>query len=245
MDVMRKPPRHHSSKNRPVQKPRKVINLPLLEFKKLSYRTQDREILRDISLDVEAGDFISIVGPSGSGKSTLLKLASHLISPSSGAMLFKGKNYLDYPPGDLRKNIGYCFQTPHLFTGTVLDNLAFPYDIRHKKPDLARIHALLDLFHMSRGYLSREVHALSGGEKQRIALVRTMVCMPEVLLLDEVTSALDRDNAALVEKAMVDLNAQGTTILSVTHKIHQGKHYANKLLTLDQGKLVSFQEVLQ
>ncbi len=129
--------------------------MPLLEFQNVSFDGDDKTILKDISLSVESGDFISLVGPSGSGKSTLLKLCSNLISPTNGNIIFNGKNYLDYSPVDLRKSINYCFQTPHLFGNTVMDNIEFPYSIRKMKPDFTRINSLFDMFHMSADYLKK------------------------------------------------------------------------------------------
>lgn len=215
----------------------------LLEFQDVSWRSADQFILRDISFQVESGDFISIVGASGSGKSTLLKLCSNLISPTLGSIVFQGKNFLDYEAVSLRKEIGYCFQTPYLFGNTVMDNFEFPYSIRKLKPDLRRINSMLSMFEMSEHYLTREVKTLSGGEKQRIALIRSLLFMPKILLLDEITSALDVENTLIVEKAMTDLNAEGVTILWVTHNPEQSRKYANKLLTLDCGRIKSIEEM--
>lgn len=215
----------------------------LLEFQDVSWCSADQFILRDISFQVESGDFISIVGASGSGKSTLLKLCSNLSSPTLGSIVFQGKNFLDYEAVSLRKEIGYCFQTPYLFGNTVMDNFEFPYSIRKLKPDLRRINSMLSMFEMSEHYLTREVKTLSGGEKQRIALIRSLLFMPKILLLDEITSALDVENTLIVEKAMTDLNAEGVTILWVTHNPEQSRKYANKLLTLDCGRIKSIEEM--
>ncbi len=217
--------------------------MPLLEFQNVSFDGDDKTILKDISLSVESGDFISLVGPSGSGKSTLLKLCSNLISPTNGNIIFNGKNYLDYSPVDLRKSINYCFQTPHLFGNTVMDNIEFPYSIRKMKPDFTRINSLFDMFHMSADYLKKDVQNLSGGEKQRIALIRSMLFVPKILLLDEITSSLDVDNTLIVERVIASLNEEGTTILWVTHNPEQSRKYANRVLKLASGKIKSFKEV--
>lgn len=100
--------------------------MSLLEFQNVSFENNNKTILKNISLSVEGGDFISVVGPSGSGKSTILKLCSNLISPTQGNILFNGKNFMDYNPVDLRKSIAYCFQTPHLFGDKVMDNIKYP-----------------------------------------------------------------------------------------------------------------------
>lgn len=111
------------------------------------------------------------------------------------------------------------------------------------KPDFARINSLFSMFHMSTDYLKRDVQNLSGGEKQRIALIRSMLFMPKILLLDEITSALDIDNALIVEKVISSLHQEGITILWITHNPEQSTKYANKVLTIESGKINSFEEV--
>lgn len=218
--------------------------MSLLRFENVSYIKDDNTILKNISVNVEKEDFISIVGPSGSGKSTFLKLCSCLISPTEGNIIYKDKSYMEYDPIKWRKYIAYCFQTPYLFGQTVMDNLKFPYSIRNSKFDLTRAEELFVEFKFSRDYLTREVKNLSGGEKQRIALIRTLLFEPDILLLDEVTSALDVDNTLIVENVIQSLNESGVTILWVTHNPKQSKKYANKLLTIENGGVKSL-EVLK
>lgn len=218
--------------------------MSLLEFQNVSFESDDKSILKNISADIEPGDFISIVGPSGSGKSTFLKLCSHLISPTKGTISYKSKNITDYNPIELRKNIIYCFQTPYLFGDTVIDNINFPFSIRNIKPDSKRVDDLFSMFHMAGDYLHKDVRNLSGGEKQRIALIRGLLFMPEILLLDEITSALDMENAVIVEDVIAALNNKGTTILWITHNLEQSRKYANKLLSIEAGEIKSL-EVLK
>ncbi len=218
--------------------------MSIIEFQNVCFNDGKKNILEDISLKVEYGDFISIVGPSGGGKSTLLKLVSNLISPSEGSISFKNKDIMQYSPLEVRQQCAYCYQLPYLFGNTVLENLAFPYEIRGKKINFDKINELLSLFKMDKSYTYKNVAKLSGGEKQRLALIRTLIFKPEVLLLDEITSALDVDNTLIVEKIIKDLNQKGTTILWVTHNLDQSKKYANKLLTIKNGKIQSL-EVLK
>lgn len=218
--------------------------MSLLEFQNVSFESDDKSILNNISAVIEPGDFFSIVGPSGSGKSTFLKLCSHLISPTKGSISYKSKNITDYNPTELRKYIVYCFQTPYLFGDTVIENINFPFAIRNMKPNPKRIDELFSMFHMSGDYLHKDVRNLSGGEKQRIALIRSLLFMPEVLLLDEITSALDAENAVIVENVITTLNNKGTTVLWITHNLEQSRKYANKLLTIEAGEIKSL-EVLK
>lgn len=215
--------------------------LSLLEFQNVFFINDNKTILKNITISINSGDYISIVGPSGSGKSTFLKLCCHLISPTEGTIVYKGKSIMECSPMELRKNIAYCFQTPYLFGATVMDNISFPYAIRNIKIDLKRVEELFLLFNLDKDYLKKDVRNLSGGEKQRIALIRTLLFKPEILLLDEVTSALDVDNALVVENVMKSLNQDGTTILWVTHNPEQSKRNANKILTIESGEIKSLE----
>lgn len=218
--------------------------MSILEFKNAFYTHGDDDIINDLSIKIDKGDFIYIVGPSGGGKSTFLKLCCHLISLTKGKILYKGIDMNQYDPIDLRLDISYCFQTPYLFGDTVEDNFLFPYKVRNKKVDLNKIYELLEQFKFNRDFFKKEVKNLSGGEKQRIALIRNLLFKPEILLLDEVTSALDAENTLIVEDAVKDLNEDGVTILWVTHDIEQSKRHGNKILTLENGKIKSL-EVIQ
>lgn len=217
--------------------------MSLLEFQNVSFDNEDKTILKDISVNIEDNDFVSIVGPSGSGKSTFLKLCSHLISPTNGNIIYKDKNFIDYNPTELRKNIAYCFQTPYLFGDTVMENINFPFSIRNVKLDSKRVNDLFSMFQMTADYLSRDVRNLSGGEKQRIALIRSLLFMPEILLLDEVTSALDVENTTIVENVIETLNKEGITVLWITHNPEQSRKYANKVLSIEDGEIRSLEVI--
>ncbi len=217
--------------------------LTLMEFQNVFYKEKNQIILKDISIKIQRQDYISIVGPSGSGKSTFLKLCCHLISPTQGRILYKNKSLMQYDPIELRKKVSYCFQTPYLFEDNVMNNLAFPYFIRNKKVDFDRIKKLFDLFHLDQKCLQKEIHKLSGGEKQRIALIRTLLFDPDILLLDEVTSALDIENTLIVERVINYFHQKGTTILWITHNYEQSKRNANKVLTIEAGKIKSLEVI--
>lgn len=211
--------------------------MKLLELKNITFSANNQRIIDDISLDVEHGDFISIVGPSGSGKSTLLKIIADLLPPDRGELRFRGKPYTDYPPTGLRQQIMMCFQTPYLFGETVVENLDFPFQVRHEKPDRAKMIRLLKDFQLDESFLEKDVTTLSGGEKQRIALIRSLMFDPDILLLDEVTASLDVENTEIVEQAMRDRHEQGTTILMITHNPAQSRRNANRLIEITDGRI--------
>jgi putative ABC transport system ATP-binding protein len=220
------------------------VNLPLIDVQNVSFANNGKHILRNVSFVAEAGDFISIVGSSGSGKSTLLKLCSHLISPTSGNIFYKGVNVTEHIPTELRKNISYCSQFPYLFGSSVKDNLDFPFSIRNIPFNESRVKELFSMFNMPLTFLGTDVQHLSGGEKQRISLLRALLFLPEVLLLDEVTSSLDAENTRMVEDAISSLNKEGITVLWITHDPEQSQKYANKIITLEAGEIKSL-EVLK
>lgn len=217
--------------------------MKILEFQNVNYESDNKEIINDISLKVDKGDYIYIVGPSGGGKSTFLKLCCHLISPTKGNIIYNGKNLLDYNPIELRKKISYTFQTPYLFGEKVFENIEFPFKIRDSQVEYDKVYSLMELFEINKDFLQKEVVNLSGGEKQRLALIRNLLFIPDILLLDEVTSALDKVNTEIVEEAISMLNKEGVTIIWVTHNIEQSRRNGNRIITIENGEIKS-EEVL-
>lgn len=209
----------------------------ILNIRNLTFKDKDNTIVDNVSLIIERGECISIVGESGSGKSTLLRLCADLISPSAGSIEYNNKNYLEYNPVDLRRSISYCTQTPYLFGKDVYENLCFPFKIRNKEIDNNRIYKLLIDFSLDKSYLDKDINLLSGGEKQRIALIRNLIFTPGILLLDEVTSALDSNNTMIVENYIKFLNKEGVTVIWVTHDEEQSKRIFNRKIYIKNGKI--------
>lgn len=209
----------------------------LLQVNNVKYEDQGQEILKGVSFEVEKGDCLSIVGESGSGKSTLLRLCADLITPTKGEIFYEGKTYKDYEPTHLRKCISYCVQTPILFGERVEDNLAFPFQIRHKKIDEKLVMDLMESLNLEATYLHKRIEDLSGGEKQRIAFIRNILFKPDILLLDEVTASLDPINTQWIEKCVTQLHAQGMTVIWVTHDLEQSQRLFNKRLTMCAGQV--------
>lgn len=218
--------------------------MKILGLEEVSYSHEGKEILKSINLEVKKGDCLSIVGSSGSGKSTLLRLIADLISPTQGNIYFEDQSYRSYAPTVLRKKISYCLQLPTLFGTYVKENLIFPFEVRKEQVDKARIDTLLDTFQLERALIDKPVCNLSGGEKQRIAMIRNLLYEPEILLLDEATSALDLENAQRVEAYVKALNQRGVTVLWVTHQKEQSEGIFNKRLHIAEGNLVEV-EVLR
>lgn len=178
------------------------------------------QVFADAEVRVHQGDFILVRGPSGAGKSTLLRLICRLEVPEGGRILLEGRDTADLSPPLLRRSLCYIHQSPALAPGTVRDNLLLPFTFAAnadlQRPDDDELRRRLDHFRMG-VELDREAHKLSGGQKQRLCLVRALLLGPKVLLLDEPASALDEENADIVNAMAERLNRDGATILMTSH----------------------------
>lgn len=209
----------------------------ILNINNLHYHSENTAIINGINLSISRGDCISLIGASGSGKSTLLKLCADLLPLTRGSIQFEGKDYREYNPMKLRRKICYCVQLPYLFGSTVYENLAFPFLIRKEVIKEERILELLKKFNLDEAFMEKDVNSLSGGEKQRVALARSLMYVPEILLLDEATASLDPESSLLVEKYIKELNDTGVTVLWITHNLKQSKGIFNKRITISEGKI--------
>ena len=189
----------------------------LYDLKHVGLARADKTILKDITLTVSEGEWLTITGPSGGGKSTLLKIMASLSPYSQGEIYYDGNDLQRLNPVDYRKEVSYCFQQPVLFGQTVADNLAFPFTIRQLPFDQHRALAALAAVDLPPRFLEQAISELSGGEKQRVALVRNLLFDPRVLLLDEVTAGLDAVTKSLVRGLIKQYHEKGKTIIEVTH----------------------------
>jgi putative ABC transport system ATP-binding protein len=211
---------------------------PIIEVKDLSYSVEGQQILADIRLKIYPGDRMAVFGPSGAGKSTLIRLLNRLDEPTSGTILVEGRDYREIPPQDLRRRLGMVMQRPHLFPGTVAENLRFGPEANGQslsKDEIADLLAGVDL----EGFADRSISRLSGGEAQRVNLARTLANKPQVLLLDEPTSSLDSAAKKDVEETILSvIQNQHVTCLLVTHDRAQARRLAERVAVLEKGKLV-------
>jgi putative ABC transport system ATP-binding protein len=174
-----------------------------------------------------------VFGPSGSGKSTLLRLCNRLEVPTTGRVSFRGNDIAGTDPLWLRRRVGMCFQRPTPFPGTVGDNL------RAADPAAsdARMAETLARVALTGSWLDRDATALSGGEAQRMCLARTLMARPQVLLLDEPTSAVDAAAARVIERAVCDLaDHDGIPALWVTHDPAQAERIADWVVRIEGGR---------
>ena len=195
--------------------------LPLLDVQDVAFSVGDRQLLRPVSLQLHQGDSVLLTGPSGSGKSTFLKILASLITPISGRILFRSSDIATLKAEEYRQQVSYCFQTPQLFGQTVYDNLVLPWQIRRLKPQQDKMVAALESVNLSPDMLNKPVEQLSGGEKQRVGLLRNLQFMPQVLLLDEVTSALDEENRLAVLSLIHRISAEEkVAVVRISHDVN-------------------------
>lgn len=210
----------------------------IFQIKHLFYKVGETTILKDINLEIQKGKYITVVGPSGSGKSTLMRILASMISSTSGEVIFNGKSIETYDPILYRQKVSYAFQQPTLFGKTVRENLEFPFEVRKEEVDENKIIDYLKMVNLDESYIDKSVNDVSGGEKQRIALLRNLLFPPEVLITDEVTAGLDAENKEIVHKMLNQFNQHGLTILRVTHDETEIEAAADKI-TIRKGELVN------
>jgi putative ABC transport system ATP-binding protein len=220
---------------------------PILRTEHLGRAVKDKVLVEDVTFEVRAGEVLAVVGPSGSGKSSLLRLLNRLDEPTSGTVFVEGIDYRQIAPRDLRRKLGLVNQRPYLFPGTVEDNLRFGPLQRGESLSQESVDQLLIRVGL-KGYASRNIANLSGGEAQRVSVARTLANSPLILLLDEPTSALDETSKLEVESSIQRvIHEQGITCVLVTHDRAQAARLAERALLLEAGRIVrdgSINEVL-
>jgi len=204
-------------------------------------------VLKQVSFNIEAGEFVAIMGPSGSGKSTLMHILGLLERSSEGSYYFAGKDVSKLSDEELahlrNQEIGFVFQAFNLLARTsVLDNVKLPliYSPNKKKMDerASKVLKSVGLGHRLEYYTNQ----ISGGEKQRVAIARALVNNPAVIFADEPTGNLDSKSGVQVMKILQDLNAEGKTIILVTHETFTAEH-AGRIIRMHDGEVVGDEKV--
>ena len=217
----------------------------MLEVKNLKKSFGKVSILKGINLKVEKGDRIAIIGPSGCGKSTFLRCLNLIEKPTSGQILFSGKDITkkDVNLSKIREKIGMVFQQFNLFPHlTVEKNIILApvkLGILSEEEALSKAHELLktiNLYDKRHNYPDQ----LSGGQKQRVAIVRSLIMNPEIILFDEPTSALDPEMVGEVLELIKEIADKGMTMIIVSHEMNFVRKCANKILFIDEGKVSFF-----
>lgn len=199
--------------------------------------------LDDLSLSIEKGEFVAIIGPSGSGKSTLLNQLGCLDVPTSGDLKIGGKSITqmnDYELTRLRlMTIGFIFQKFNLLPLlSAYENVEYPYTLKYRKKDTTgRVSKLLSMVGITEELAKHKPSELSGGQQQRVAIARALVNNPKILLCDEPTGNLDSKTGVLVMKILKKLNEKGKTLIIVTHDSTIAEQ-ADRVVTIRDGQIV-------
>ena len=215
----------------------------LLKVSNLKKNYGDIEALRGIDLEVKNGEVVVVLGPSGCGKSTFLRCLNGLEQINGGDIELKGYGVLgkDIPFEKIRGKVGMVFQSYELFPHlNVINNIMLgPVKAQNRKKE--EVEKQADEFLKRVGLFNRKYaypRELSGGQKQRIAIVRALCMNPEIMLFDEVTAALDPEMVREVLMVLLELAKNGMTMVVVTHEIEFAKHVADKIVFMEEGKIV-------
>ncbi len=216
--------------------------MSLLEVVNLEQSYASKKALKGVSLTVEKGEIMALIGPTGAGKTTLLRLLDQLEKPTSGKIFFDGLDVTSSPKlrAEVRRQVGMIFQKPAVFNTSVFDNVAYPLRIRGhgRKSVAARVRQMLQTFDLS-GYEKRNAKTLSGGETQKVAIARALVTEPQLMLLDEPTANLDPVSLKSIEELIHRVNQQyGTTMIMATHDMSQGQRLSTRMSVMMEGELV-------
>jgi len=209
---------------------------PALELIDVTVERGGKRVLEDIDLSVATGKTTALVGPSGAGKSSLLRCMNGLDRPVEGSIKVAGLDISDIDPRELRRRVGMIFQVPVVFPGTVGDNVAYGFDAF----DRTAGEGALQTVGLDASFFDRSANALSVGQAQRVCIARALLREPDVLLMDEPTSSLDRDAAAVIERLVKQLKDSGLTVVFVTHDLEQARRVADSAALLVDGRLRYF-----
>ena len=215
----------------------------MIEYKNVVLRYTDTDILKDVNLRIEDGEFMVLVGPSGSGKTTMLKMINRLLEPTDGNIYMDGKRIKDYDERELRLSTGYVLQAIALFPNlTVAENIALIPEMKGwtKSQIASKTEELLDKIGLPAAeYANRKPHELSGGEQQRIGIVRAIIAEPKILLMDEPFSALDAISRKQLQALTKDLHKEfGMTTIFVTHDTDEALKLGDRIAVLQEGEIV-------
>lgn len=215
----------------------------VIEFQQVSKRYQEKTVLNQFDAKIKKGEFFVLVGPSGSGKTTTLKMINRLIDPTEGTISLHGKQLTDYDLKELRLSIGYVLQQIALFPNlTVAENIELIPEMKHWKKEERRKRAteLLRKVNLApEEYLQRKPSELSGGEQQRIGILRAIAAQPDVILMDEPFSALDPISRNQLQELIKEFHRElNSTIVFVTHDMNEALLLGERICVMRDGEIV-------
>lgn len=179
-----------------------------------------------------------MAGPSGAGKTTLLKLCNGLISPTRGDIYIHGRHIREYEPVELRRTVGIALQNAPMVKGSVYRNLSLPLELAGKKLTKEEAVTFLEDVGLEESFLQRDSKELSGGQKQKVSIARTLVNRPRILLLDEITASLDQTSSKEIEQLIVKINQRyNVTMVWITHNLEQARTIGHYTWVMIKGKV--------
>ena len=216
---------------------------PILELDNICFSyNNEKQILKNVSFKINKGDMAAIVGRNGAGKSTISKLVCGFYKPTSGRILFDGKDMVDYTIKERSEKIGFVMQNPNQMISKtmVYDEVAFGLKIRGLSDSeiKERVEETLGICGLY-GYRNWPISALSFGQKKRVTIASILVLNPDMIILDEPTAGQDFKHYTEIMEFLVDLNKKGVTILMVTHDMHLMLEYTNKVIVLSEGEKIA------
>ncbi|WP_342527784.1 phosphate ABC transporter ATP-binding protein [Chryseomicrobium sp. FSL W7-1435] len=210
-----------------------------ITFQGVTMKRGEQQVLRQITGHFPKGKITTLVGPSGAGKSTLLKLCNGLLSPDEGDIIVLGKSLTEWDPVELRTRASMALQSAPMISGTVEENLTLPYSLQGAEVDVDKMRRVIREVGLDTDYLQRDSRDLSGGQRQKVSIARTLLMEPDILLLDEITSALDRASRQEVEELIAHIHKTfGTTIIWITHNLEQAARIGHHTWVMIDGELV-------
>lgn len=216
-----------------------TIYEPAIHFMDVRYSIDDKPIVGPITGSFPSGRITTLVGPSGAGKTTVLKLCNGLLSADSGEILINGQSAATFEPTDLRRKVGIALQDAPMVNGTVYDNLALPLRLQKKELSEADAVSWLEDVGLSADHLHKKASELSGGQRQKVSIARTLINRSDILLMDEITSALDKASRREIELLITRINQKyGTTIIWITHNLEQAISIGDYTWVLISGELI-------
>ncbi|MEI5990715.1 hypothetical protein A5881_002220 [Enterococcus termitis] len=215
----------------------------MINFQNVSKKYNDQLVLEDFDISIEDGEFFVLVGPSGSGKTTTLKMINRLIEPTDGDIYFNDQRLIDYNLKELRLTIGYVLQQIALFPNlTVAENIELIPEMKHwsKAKRRERTEELLRKVSLPpEEYLHRKPAELSGGEQQRIGILRAIAAKPDIILMDEPFSALDPISRGQLQLLIKELHKElASTVVFVTHDMNEALLLGDRICVMKEGKIV-------